>query len=408
MVVRFTWKYPDGSRLDNPADPTYYTSSGELEIFVDIARVPVGAIGWFSDDGQRIDMNMQEAVEKLNEHVAPFYSKLSEGKFQISFREGADFVVEGNGSPDAMNEQQKNITGWTCDGDFACEFYGWGGMNRILFTDVATDTGGRAWNGKAAMGLVHIVDANMETIIHEIGHGWMLWPHSFPEVLWRPYRNSEIDYPNEYSNAYDFMSGSQERKGWRQSYPTLAINRYSAGWIEPDRVALHITDQNTYTLSKPFDAGIQFLVIHSGRRYAFTTLEVHPDRDMENVNLGASVFDDSEVNQWRPRNYRGVQVNRYDQSYGSGIKARVGPAFYDLSNPNWLSDVGWGRDDYSLIQDGESRELGGGVKASVKENADGSFDVSVEGGRFAEYEPWCARLRLAKGYDTGCLLDFPR
>lgn len=403
-----SWKYPDAGRLDRPVDPTYYTASGEIEILVDVARVPTDAVGWVGDDGERVALTMTEAVRSLNEHVAPFYRRLSEGKFRITFSPGADFEVGDDGSPDAMHRQQKEITGWTCGDDEACQLYAWGAMNRLLFTDVANDTGGRAWNGWAAMGLVHIADARMETIIHEIGHAWMLWPHSFAEVLWRPDDYSEIEFPNEYNNHYDFMSRTGEAEGWRQTYPTLAINRYSAGWIEPERVALHIADEGTYTLSRAFDPGHQFLVVHSGRRYAFTTLEVHPDRDMESVRLDAIIRDPSVEGGFRPRNYEGVQVNRYDQTHGTGARTRVGPAFHDKENPNWLKDVGRARDDYSMITDGQSRDLGGGVTASVSRNPDGSFDVTISGGRVAEFEPWCARFSFVPAYETGCRLDYPR
>ena len=44
-------KYPDSYHLDPPADPPACYSLGELEIRVDIARVPAEAKDWFEDDG---------------------------------------------------------------------------------------------------------------------------------------------------------------------------------------------------------------------------------------------------------------------------------------------------------------------------------------------------------------------
>ena len=26
----------------------------------------------------------------------------------------------------------------------------------------------------------------METLVHEMGHAWMSWPHSYTELLWYP------------------------------------------------------------------------------------------------------------------------------------------------------------------------------------------------------------------------------
>jgi len=90
--------------------------------------------------------------------------------------------------------------------------------------------------------------------------------------------------------------------------------------------------------------------------------------------------------------YERVLVNRYDQTADTGASSRVGPAFHDTRNPDFLSDVGWGRDDHALIVDGETRDLGGGVSATVRANPDGSYDVTLAGGRHAEFEPWCAKI----------------
>lgn len=62
-----------------------------------------------------------------------------------------------------------------------------------------------------------------DTYIHEIGHA-INWPHSFF------ISDSDEENPNEYTNIMDVMSGSV---GW---VGTIAINRYAAGWIDPDDV----------------------------------------------------------------------------------------------------------------------------------------------------------------------------
>ena len=164
-------------------------------------------------------------------------------------------------------------------------------------------------------------------------------------------------------------------------------------------------DSATYALSKPFESGYQFLVIHSGRRFAFTTLEVLEERSDRFKDSRAEVFDPSASGRQRPRRYEGVLVSRYDQTAGTGTNARFGPALYDEDNPDYLTDVGWGRDDYALIPDGDHREIGGGINVSVARNAEGSYEVTVSGGQVAEYERWCQRIWFADEYDTGCFLD---
>lgn len=402
-------KHPSRTHLDPPVDPSYY-SLGQLEIAVDIARVPAGAPGWVEDDGEREAMTMTEAVKILNEHIATYYSKISEGKLQMRFKAGNDFKLGGDGSPNEVHGQQLREAGiMDCRGKAAdkypCDQGAPGGLNRILLTDVTADTGGDAFNGSTRFGLVSLRTANMETLVHEIGHAWMGWPHSYSEVYWD---EEEGGVPNPYANTLDFMSGlvMEPVFGWYQDMPsTMAVNRYAAGWIDHREVALHLTDEGTYTLQPPRQRGYQFLVISSGREYAFTTVEVLDERDQVYKDSLPKVFVSSTGGE-RTFRYDGVLVSRYDQTNGSGIDVRLGPALYDKSNPDYSSAVNWGRDDYSVMQDGETREIGSGVRLAVSKNEDGSYDVSVSGGKVAEFTPWCRWIWFFFGtYDTGCALN---
>lgn len=398
-------KYPGSFHLDPPADPTWY-SLGDLDIHVDIARVPEDATGWFMDDGSRVDMSMAEAIALLNTYVAAYFRRISQDRFRITFQAGHEFVVPGDGSPIVANNEQFRLAGACPEG---CAYGAPGGLNRILLNDVDVDAGGSAYNGWSQFGLVLLRGENMETIVHEMGHGWMSWPHSFTDLPWLPSAGGELQVPNPYSNFYDIMSGliTPSDTGWTHDLPsTLAINRYSAGWIDPEEVALHLEDSATYTLSKPFEEGYQFLVIHSGRRFAFTTLEVLEERTEPFKVSEPEVYDPSVPGGLRPRGYEGVLVSRYDQTAGTGASARFGPALYNRDNPNFLTDVGWGRDDFSLIPNGESREIGGGVTVTVAKNSEGSYEVTVSGGRVASFERWCGKIWFrADEYDTGCFLD---
>ena len=409
----FMGKHPERTHLDIPADPTYY-SLGDLEIAVDIARVPAGASDWPNDDGSRVDMSMAEAVDALNTHIAAYFRKISKGKLQMSFVPGVEFQVSGRATPqDAENEWLALIGIVGCDQDDpdkpGCKLGKPGALNRFFLNDVKSSSGGSAWNGYAEFGLVTLQQAVMPTLVHEIGHAWMFWPHSYVELPWRPDPNKPYQGPNFYSNRHDFMSELTYRRpnGWYQDMPaTLAINRYAAGWIEPEDVALHLSDRATYTLAKPLRNGYQFLVIHSGRPGAFTTLEVLDERNAIYRDTYAVVYDPASPGQKRPLRYEGVMVSRYDQTTGTGYNARSGPALYNSDNPDYESDVGYGRDDYSVISDGESRGIGGGLSVRVAKNPDGSYDVTVSGGKTAEYEPWCIPIWFPPGgYDTGCTLE---
>lgn len=400
------WKYPGRTHLDGPEDPTYF-SLGDLEIRVDIARVPEDAVGWRNDDGARVDIGMEEAVDLLNEHVARYYRKISEDKLRITFLQGVEFDVPGDGSLKRLEEHWLELIGADCTGQ-GCEGSIPGGLNRARFHDVESAGSASGAIGLLRMGLIAFRTQNMHQFVHEIGHAWMTWSHSYAELLWKPGRNHPLEKQNPYSNPFDFMSGIWERNGWRQTMPTtLAINRYAAGWIAPEEVALHVEESGTYTLQKPRTRGQQFLVVHSGRPHAFTTLEVTDERDPEYLQVANRVYD-ADTGRRRPIRYEGVLVSRYDQTFGTGRQVRIGPALHDPENPHYLTDVGLGRDDHAMIADGDSRHLGGGVHVRVSGNPDGSYAVTVSGGRYAEFEPWCQQVWFAGEYDTGCTLDFPR
>lgn len=398
-----TVKAPPVTHRDIPVDPTYY-STGDLEIHVDLARVPPDASDWFQDDGKRLDMSLAEAVHLLNTHVAAYYRRISENQLRITFREGEEFEAPGDGSPTAVRIHQFQLFG-ACLED--CALGAPGAMNRILLNDVAKGFGGSAYNGGAFFGLASFEGVYFGTLVHEIGHAWMAWPHSYAEVPWRPTRDAaELDLPNPYSNRLDMMSDASLYRVWDAGIPsTLAINRYAAGWIRPEDVALHLEERATYTLAKPRRRGYQFLVLNSGRRGAFTTLEVLDDFPPAYRRPGNIIRDVS--GRYRLTRYEGVFVARYDQTRGTGINVRVGPALYNADNPHYLTDVGRGYDDYSLIPDGEERDIGGGITVAVSRNRDGSYEVTVTGGRTAAFEPWCAPIRALPDdpWDTGCFLD---
>lgn len=395
-------RHENGFLQDPPADPTFF-SIGDVEILVDIARIPPDATGWFQDDGSRLNFSMSDAVALLNRYITPYFRRISDDQFRLTFRAGEEFEAPDDGSPWAARLHQYNLVGACVDG---CQHGSPGGLNRVLLDDVASHTGGSAWNGAARFGLAAFAQERMGTVVHEIGHGWMRWPHPFAEVPWAPY-GGDLQPPNPYSNNYDIMSESSYF-GWDVGMvSTAALNRYTAGWIRPEEVALHLEERGVYTLVRPRERGHQLLVVNSGRRHAFTTLEVLEEFSSAYRIPDSLVYDPSAPGDRRPLRYEGVLVSRYDQTAGTGTRARFGPALHNADNPEFLEDVGFGYDDHSLIPDGESRDIGGGVTVRVSRNRDGSYEVSVTGGRTAAFEPWCYPLWFASPieYDVGCFLD---
>ena len=118
---------------------------------------------------------MERVVELLNTYVAAYFRRVSEDALRIDFRAGNEFDVEGDGSRAAAQNQQFQLVGACLDG---CGHGQPGGLNRILFHDLALQQPAQGLNGWAFLGLVDVVEQNMDRIVHEIGHGWMAWPHS--------------------------------------------------------------------------------------------------------------------------------------------------------------------------------------------------------------------------------------
>ena len=358
-------------------------------------------------------VSLAETVKALNDHVAPYFRKISGNRFRITFKRGYELTTNNPGRHyGAIVEVMKKAA--PCyvgqGGAPYCGTHGRpGGLNRLVFLDPLEIRTAFATQAFGIMPLKYVWFSDMQSIVHEIGHGWMGWPHSFIQLPWQVPGVKRPPGPNQYSNTLDFMSGYQRERGWDQDMPTtMAINRYSAGWIDPSEVALHLTDSATYTLSKPLDdahAGKQFLVVHSGRTGAFTTLEVLPER-LWYYRTGTPVVRDRAAPD-KVRHFRtdGVLVSRYDQTTGTGTSARFGPALYNINNPKAYKDVNEGWDDYAVIIDGESRNIGSGVMVAVSKNEDGSYQVTVSGGKIAEFQPWCIPIGDNDEFDTPCIWD---
>ena len=163
----------------------------------------------------------------LNEEsdVIPYFRWLSGDRYRPAFRVGG--TVESNHSQQVMR--------WLDCADRAKQASA-GGANGALIIDTSSSEEGLAGPGEwcragecgsfpgndrwAIVG----GDAFADTYAHEIGHA-LHWPHSFSHgSSW------------EYDNPMDIM-GSPTNDGKREWRATPAVNRYAAGWIDPDDVA---------------------------------------------------------------------------------------------------------------------------------------------------------------------------
>ncbi len=235
----------------------------------------------------------QSTVERrLNREVTPYFEWVSGGRYRPAFRvagmvasddEGFATTSGRSGCEQAVAEQAPDPPVLIVDDSAANDGYAWG-------NDLVVVGGGTV---VTAPGFSR---PRLSTVVHEIGHG-LGFPHSFGgRITWSA--DGQLTGVYEYDNPMDVMSGALAldlRTG------TIAVNRYAAGWILPEEVAVH--DPGTtevYELRPPGDGGIQMLVLPGRREGVFTALGAR-------VAIGY----DSSI----PR--QGVEVYRMDQREGA-------------------------------------------------------------------------------------------
>ena len=158
--------------------------------------------------------------------VVPYFRWLSGDRYKPAFRVGGE--VSSTYSSQALRwadcvDRVKGASPGGADGaliiDTSASEEGWAGPGEwCLAEDCSSFPGNDRW---AIVG----GDAFADTYVHEIGHA-LHWPHSFSHgSLW------------EYDNPMDIM-GSPTNDGKREWRATPAVNRYTAGWIDPDDVAV--------------------------------------------------------------------------------------------------------------------------------------------------------------------------
>ena len=188
-----------------------------------------------------------------------------------------------------------------------------------------------------------------------MGHGWMSWPHSYAEVGWRPFPGDEMEPPNPYSNFFDIMS--QLDFFQRSSAGTTPCRRHSRSTAtppdgsRPDDVALHLNPGATYTLSRAAPGRLPV----PGDPFRTAPRLHHAGGAREPAPNGSGCSGRTSTT---PR-FRGRPPSRAATTACSSTAttSRPEPARRRGSGrrctaatiPDYLADVGWGRDDYSLV-----------------------------------------------------------
>ena len=251
---------------------------------------------WVCDvaDG-RLPVDAADAATLLNREITAYFSWLSGGRYLPEFVAGG--VVEA----DPTHESQR-ADDYECDEGVAEASEGGtqgavivldkdqvvssGGAGRRHSSDVdgtLTVSAGTFPDNSRSIRLsaesvlpvsAHCSDCRypdhiyLDVVAHELGHA-LNWPHSFGGN--RPQTSEtllEADiHIDEYDNPMDIVSGSPQ--GWELRRNglvagTIAVNRYAAGWIDADDVAVHEGGIGSYVLAPIGISGTQMLVLPTG------------------------------------------------------------------------------------------------------------------------------------------------
>ena len=251
--------------------------------------------------GGTLELSVPEVIVFLEAEVNAYFAWLSNGKYQLTLHPGGTVAGDLN---DCEEEVARESTGahrgalLISSIDKASEYLVLGGIGtpgsicHFPSVNMCSDTypsngrhvllyGFRNLESIQAGSLLSLVTDGIDTaaaaykvrtfdsILHEIGHT-LAFPHSYTGTT-APF------HEREYDNPMDLLSGGPkvEVVAWlegRTAYrrietglsATIAINRYAAGWISPEEVAVYEDGTSRYTLHALGNEGTQMLVVPSG------------------------------------------------------------------------------------------------------------------------------------------------
>jgi hypothetical protein len=302
-----------------------------------------------------LGLDLNEVVSALNGTTADYFETISEGRYRPVFRGRGSSSDAGCGirQTHTGTTPRMYVNDFTVLADSRSEAVGQGAPGTISWSPDAMIYEGlqrRAEIDGAAVAEVSAYEYSPAASIaaHEIGHT-VHWAHS-----------GAVD---NYDNELDVMS-----LGWGGTH---GFNLYSAGWIEPSQVSLHVGGDRSYTIGPIGYAGTRLVILTTASQGHFYALSVR--------NPAEPILDaNSEPLVEAP----GLEVYRIDQRPGSctplpdaspcfGIVADVSP--YPKVPASFPGPYA------HFHTAGESFQVEG-VEITATDAGSGRLDLAIEGG----------------------------
>lgn len=195
---------------------------------------------WVCDDAPI----QEDPVAYLNREISSYFRWLSGGRHQMSFRYGTDppadvaAVLDNCDSNDHGTAHPEGANVFI-GVDLSAIAVGAIGLGGALFNHQSRRFSRNIWMDKRAV-------YDTTAYAHEIGHTFG-WPHNHRD------RNTPASQPLH--TRMDIMASLGQVVG------TNAHNLFQTGWIDPDRVRVHLGGTATYTITPPHQGGATELLM---------------------------------------------------------------------------------------------------------------------------------------------------
>ncbi|MGA7270033.1 MAG: S-layer homology domain-containing protein [Acidimicrobiia bacterium] len=325
-----------------------------------------------------ISADVDDVVAQLDTDVAPYFAAQSQGRLHI------DFVARGSAQGGEQGCMQTAADGASDHANGVLIAGPWSGGLGGPGHGPATN-----WPYNDRWALVGYDRTFSMVAAHELGHT-QTWPHSYTGVS-----------GNDYDNALDLMSGNYGQTGggygtFDLPYETAVINRYAAGWIDPDQVEVIGSGPTTFTL-EPYDGeGIQMAVIQADSSYY--TLGARSPSTYDPI---PAVWAGVEVYEVIPCPEANIVDCLNDPDYDMGFRRQI-PLGQVPFDPGDLA--AYSRPLTQVIREGTSKTVQC-REVSVAAAGDGAYQVSVSGSGLCDLESsvfaadieWLAGEGITKG-----------